>query len=328
MRRRKFLALLGGATVAARQVPAQQKTPVIGFLSGGSRDSYFDFESFRQGLLETGYVHGHNLAIEYRWAETHFDRLPGLAAELVARKVDVIFSTGGVPGARAASEASATIPIIFIVGVDPVARGLVDSLAHPGGNLTGLTVFGPELNQKRLELLSELAPEARTFGVLVNPTNPTMPLTPESLPAKEQELARARGLEFRIVSGSSGAEINAAFQTITQSHIEALLIRADPLFYGRAEQLGSLARHHSIPAIHDWRKFTDAGGLISYGADLAKSMRDAGVYIGKILNGAKPGDLPVLQPSKFELVINLQSAKALGLNIPPALLARADEVIE
>jgi ABC-type uncharacterized transport system substrate-binding protein len=217
---------------------------------------------------------------------------------------------------------------VFIVGVDPVARGLVDSLAHPGGNLTGLTVFGPELNQKRLELLLELRPEARIFGVLVNPMNPTMPLIVENLPAREQELARTRGLEFRIISASTADEIGAAFQKIAASHLDALLIRADPLFYGRAEQLGTLVRQHSIPAIHDWRKFTDAGGLISYGADLAKVMHDAGVYVGKVLNGAQPADLPVLQPAKFELVINVNTAKALGLTVPQSILARADEVIE
>jgi ABC transporter substrate binding protein/GAF domain len=215
MRRRDLLAVVAGVTALRPLVgAAQQKAmPVIGFLDAGSRDSYFDFESFRQGLLETGYIHGHNLAIEYRWADNHFDRLPGLAAELVARKVDVLFSTGGVPGARAMKEASAEIPIVFVVGVDPVARGLVSSLAHPGGNLTGLTVFGPELNQKRLELLSELAPEARIFGVLVNPTNPMMPLTIESLSAREQELARARSLEFRIISASTGNEIDYRHRT-------------------------------------------------------------------------------------------------------------------
>ena len=207
-------------------------------------------------------------------------------------------------------------------------RGLADSLAHPGGNLTGLTVFGPELNQKRLELLSELAPDARIFGILVNPTNPTMPLTAESLPAREQEIARARGLEFRTVSASTGAEINVAFQTIAQLHIEALLIRADPLFYGRAEQLGSLARHHSIPAIHDWRKFTDAGGLISYGTSITWMYREAGIYTGRILKGAKPANLPILQPTKFDFVVNLRTAKALGIVIPQSLLLRADEVIQ
>jgi putative ABC transport system substrate-binding protein len=225
MRRREFIGIAGGAVAWPLAARAQQKPmPVIGFLSPGSRDSYFDFESFRQGLLETGYVHGHNLAIEYRWAENQVDRLPGLAAELAARNVDLIFSVGGVPGARAAKEASATIPIVFIVGVDPVARGLVDSLGHPGGNLTGLTVFGPELNQKRLELLSELAPTARIFGMLVNQTNPTAPLTSESVPQKEQEVARARGLDFRIIRASTVSEIDAAFKAMAEWHLEALLL--------------------------------------------------------------------------------------------------------
>jgi putative ABC transport system substrate-binding protein len=279
-------------------------------------------------LAEAGYVEGKNVAIESRWADARFDRLPGLAAELVERKVDVIFASGGVPAARAAKNATTTIPIVFVVGVDPVARGLVESLAHPGGNVTGLTVFGPELNQKRVELLTELVPSAKLIAILLNPTNPVNPRRVEDLSLGLLAAARAKGARFEIVEAGAEAEFEGAFKRCTELKADALLIGADPLFYSRADQLGALALRYSVPAIHDWRKFTDASGLISYGADLPKVVHETGVYIGKILNGAKAGDLPVLQPTKFELVINGKSAKALGLTIPAAVLARADEVIE
>jgi putative ABC transport system substrate-binding protein len=329
-RRRDLLGFIGCAILAAKPVPAQQQSPVrvIGFLSAGSRDAFFDFDSFRQGLAEPGYVEGKNVAIEYRWADDRFDRLPGLAAELVERKVDVIFSSGGVPAARAAKNATTTIPIVFIVGVDPVARGLVESLAHPGGNITGLTVFGPELNQKRLELLTELVPSTRLIAFLLNPTNPANVRTVEGLSPGVQALGQAKGVRFEIVLASAETEFDAAFKRLVELKVDALLIGADPLFYNRVDQLAELALRYSVPAIHDWRKFTDGGGLISYGSDLPKIVRETGVYIGRILNGAKAGELPVLQPTKFELVINGRTAKALGLTIPPAILARADEVIE
>jgi putative tryptophan/tyrosine transport system substrate-binding protein len=330
MRRRDLLGFIGCAILAAKPVSAQRRSPVrvIGFLSATSRDSDFYFDSFRQGLAEAGYVDGENVAIEYRWADGRFDRLPGLAAELVERKVDVIFANGGVPAARAAQNATTTIPIVFVVGVDPVARGLVGSLAHPGGNMTGFTVFGPELNQKRLELLIELVPSAKLIAFLMNPTNPANIRTVESLSPSVQAVGRAKGVRFDIVNASTEAEFDDAFKRSTELKADAVLIGADPLFYSRADQLAASALRYSVPAIHDWRKFTDAGGLISYGSDLPKIVRESGLYIGKILNGADPGELPVLQPTKFELVINLRSAKALGLIIPAVILARADEVIE
>jgi putative tryptophan/tyrosine transport system substrate-binding protein len=315
MRRRDLLGLIGCAVFAAKPVPAQQQSRVrtIGYLSGGSRDSESGFDSLRQGLAEEGYVEGKNLAIEYRWADGRFDRLPGLAAELVQQPVDVICSTGGVPGARAAKNATMTIPIVFIVGVDPVARGLVESLAHPGGNITGFTVFGPELNQKRLELLTELVPSAKLIALLMNPTNPVMVRRVEDLSPSTHALGRAKGVRFDIVSAGTEAQFEDAFKRFTELKADALLIGADPLFYSRADQLGALSLRYSVPAIHDWRRFTDGGGLISYGSDIPKIVHKAGGYIGKILNGA---------------VINGKTAKALGLTIPPAILARADEVVE
>ena len=274
---------------------------------------------FRQGLGETGYVEGQNLAIEYRWAESHYDRLPALAADLVARKVDVIAVTGGDAPVRAAKNATSTIPIVSILGGDPVKGGLIASLARPGGNLTGITMITAELMPKRLELLSELVPRAGVIALLANPGA-------ESMIREVQEAARAKGVQLQILKASSESEIDAAFASPSQ--VGALLVGNDPFFMSRREQLVALAARYAVPAMYEWREFVAAGGLISYGTSRTGTWRRFGNYAGKILNGAKPADLPVEQPTRFELVINLKTAKALGLTIPHSMLMLADEVIE
>jgi putative tryptophan/tyrosine transport system substrate-binding protein len=327
MRRRELIFLLGGVAVtwplAAR---AQQKAmPVIGFLSGVSPGPYTSFvAAFRQGLSETGYVEGQNVAIEYRWAEGHYDRLPALAADLVGRKVDVIASSGPPASTRAAKNATSTIPIVFIGDGDPVAAGLVASLARPGGNLTGISFIAVELAPKRLELVSELVPQAGVIALLVNPNNQAA----ESLIRAAQEAARATGVQLPVLKASTEAEIDAAFATLVQLHAGALVVGNDPIFNSQREQLVALASRHAVPAIYTRREFAASGGLISYGPSLTAGFRQTGIYAGKILKGAKPADLPVQQPTRFELVINLKTAKALGLTVPQALLARAEEVIE
>jgi putative ABC transport system substrate-binding protein len=263
------------------------------------------------------------VAIEYRWAEGSYDRLPGLAADLVGRKVDVIATSGGPPAARAAKNASSTIPIVFIASV-PVELGLVASLARPGGNLTGVSTMFAELNPKRLELLSELVPMARVIALLVNPSNGNA----ERIIADVREAARAKGLQLHVFKASSESEIDIAFAALVQLHAGALLVGNDAFFFTRRDQLVALAARDAVPAIYDSREYAASGGLISYAASLAASYRQLGVYAGKILKGAKPGDLPVQQPTIFELVINLKTAKALGLTVPQSILARADEVIE
>ncbi len=326
MRRREFTLLLGGMMAAACPMRAQQKaTPVIGFLSGISPGASAPFAAvFRQGLSETGYVEGQNVAIEYRWAEGRYDRLPALAADLVDRKVDVIAASGGDLGSRAAKNATSTIPIVFSIGGDPVELGLVASLARPGGNLTGITVLAIELNPKRLELLSELVPQAKVIALLVNPNSPNA----ESVIRSVLEAARAKGLQLHILKASTESEIDTAFDALVQLQAGALVLHADPFFNSRREQLVALAVRHAIPAISGSREFTAAGGLISYGSSLTALYRQVGVYVGKILKGAKPADLPVQQSTNFELVVNLNTAKALGLTVPPSILSRADEVIE
>jgi putative ABC transport system substrate-binding protein len=318
--------MLGGAALGwPRVLRAQQKrVPVIGLLGAGSRDRLAtQVAAFHQGLGDTGYVEGQNLAIEYRWAEGVFDRLPAMAADLVARKVDVIVATAP-PAVVAAKAATSTIPIVFNTGDDPVATGLVASLARPGGNLTGVSILLTELVPKRLELLSEMVPQARVIALLVNPNGP------EASPtiAEAEKAARTKGVEIAILRTSTGDEITTAFATLAQLHADALLVGNDPLFNARLDQLQTLAAHHRVPAIYFFREFTAAGGLISYGPNLALVYRQAGIYAGKILNGAKPADLPVQQPTKFELVINLKTAQALGLTVPQSMLMRADEVIE
>jgi putative ABC transport system substrate-binding protein len=299
--------------------------PVIGYLGSGSPGpSASSVAAFRQGLAETGYVEGQNIAIEYRWAEGSYDRLPTLAAELVGRKVEVVVAGGGTPAARAAKNATSTIPIVFLTGTDPVADGLVASLARPGGNLTGVSFLNIDLMPKRLELLSELVPQAGMIALLVNPNNSNF----ERITREVQKAAGAKGVQLPILKAGSESEIDAAFASLVQLHAGALVVGADVFLTGRREQLVALAAHYAVPAIYVWRDFPASGGLISYGASLTAVSRQLGIYAGKILNGAKPADLPVEQPTKFELVINLKTAKALGLAVPPSILVRADDVIE
>jgi putative ABC transport system substrate-binding protein len=323
MRRRDFIILLAGAMSGwPSAVRAQQKAmPVIGYLAGGSGGM---FEAgFRQGLSETGYVEGQNLGVEYRYAGSRYDRLAALAADLVDQKVDVIL-TVSLPTALVAKNATSTIPIIFLTSSDPVGDGLVASLARLGGNLTGVSVMSFELMPKRLELLSELVPQAGVIALLVNPINPGA----ERIIGDVQEAARAKGRQLPILRASTESEIDAAFVTLVQLQAGALLLAPDPFFFSRREELVASAARHAVPAIYPLREFAAAGGLISYGISLAAIYRQLGIYVGKILNGAKPADLPVQQPTTFELVVNLNTANALGLTVPPSILARATEVIE
>ena len=278
--------------------------------------------AFRQGLGDSGYVEGHNVAMEYRWAEGHYDRLPALAADLVGRKVDLIV-TGGPPATLAAKGASSAIPIV-LTGGDPVGEGLVASLARPGGNLTGVTFMVTELMPKRFELLSELVPQARVIALLVNPNSSYA----ERMIRDVQQAALAKGVQLPVLKAATDSEVDAAFTSLVQLHAGALVIGNDPFFDSRSEQIVALASRHAVPAIYGWRDFPVSGGLISYGPSLAVAYRQVGIYAGKILKGAKPADLPVQQPTKFDLVINLKTAKGLGLTVPQSFLARADEVIE
>ena len=325
--RRQFITLLGGAA-AALPLPAraQQPMPVIGFLDPRSPHTLADqLRAFRQGLKDTGYVEGENVAIEYRWAEDQYDRLPALAAELVRRRVAVIVTNGGSASAFAAKAATTTIPIVFSVGEDPVRLGLVASLARPGGNLTGINLVISELTTKRLGLLRELVPGAARVAVLVNPANTA---NAETTLRDVEPAARAMGLQIEVLKASTSREIDAAFATFVRERPDALLVGGDPFFRARRVQLANLASHLSIPATYALRDYAEAGGLMSYGSNLTDSYRQVGVYTGRILKGAKPADLPVVQASKFELVINAQTARLLGLTVPPQLLARADDVIE
>jgi putative ABC transport system substrate-binding protein len=299
--------------------------PVIGYLSGGVADAYTSFvAAFQQGLSEAGYVEGQNVAIEYRWAEGNYDRLPALAVDLVGRKVDVIATSAGDGSAFAAKTATSTIPIVSVLGGDPVERGLVTSFARPGGNLTGVSLMRGELTPKRLELISELVPQAGVIALLVNPNLTSA----ERVMRDVQVAARAKGIQLQILKAGTESEIDAAFAAPAQLHAGAFLVGADPFFFSRREQLVALAARRAVPAIYEGREFTAAGGLVSYGASIAGVYRQVGIYAGKILKGAKASDLPIEQPTRFELVINLTTAKALGLTVPPSILARADEVIE
>ena len=325
MRRRELIIIGAGAAAWPLTLRAQQKAmPVVGFLNPASPGHAAPvLAAFRQGLSETGYVEGQNVVIEYRWAEGSYDRLPELAADLVGRKVDVI-ATFGSPGIEAARRATSTIPIVFLAVGDPVADGQVASLARPGGNVTGISVLGGGLTPKRIELLSEMAPQARVIGLLVNPNNQVT----ESLIRDAHEAARAKGVQLVVLKAGAEGEIDAALATLVNVQAGILVVGSDPLFLFWREQLVALTSLHAIPTIYFAREFAALGGLISYGTSLAAVYRQLGVYAGKILKGEKPADLPVQQPTKFELVINLKTAKALGLTVPQSMLQRADEVIE
>ena len=327
MRRREFITLLGGAAatwpLAAR---AQQPTmPVIGFLSGTSSKGYAPYlAAFREGLREGGFVEGQNVTIEYRWADDHYERLPELAADLVTRRVALIAAAGGSPAALAAKSATTTIPIVFQIGVDPVKAGLVSSLNQPGGNITGFANLALEVGPKRLELLHRLVPNATNIAVLVNPARSNV----EAETRDMQSAANKLGLQLNVLYASTERDFDKVFATSVQLRAGGVVISGDPFFNTRSEELAAMAIHYMVPAIYQFHEFAAAGGLVSYGSSIKNTHREAGIYTARILKGEKPADLPVQEPSKVELIINLKTAKALGLEIPPSILTSADEVIE
>ena len=327
MRRREFITLLGGAA-AAWPLAARAQQPVIpvaGFLGFDSPEPIANrVAAFRKGLSDVGYVEGRNVRIEFRWAYNDNARLPELAAELVNRRVAVIATPGSVLAALAAKAATKTIPIVFQVAVDAVEAGLVASFNRPGGNVTGVSSMNQEVAAKQLGLICELLPGAMRFAVLVNPANPAAEAQSKNMQASASTLGR----QIEVITAGANGDINAAFATLAQRQVEGLVVTADPLFINRRIQLIALAMRHALPAIYPWREAAEVGGLMSYGSDVADLFRQAGVYTGRILKGEKPADLPVARASKFELIINLQIARVLGLEVPPTLLARADEVIE
>jgi putative ABC transport system substrate-binding protein len=329
MRRREFILALGGAAVAPSLLwplatrAQQQAMPVVGILGISAPETIGDrLRAFRLGLKEVGYIDGENLAIDYRWTENQFDRLPELAADLVRRRVAVITTVAGA--SLAAKLATTSIPIVFIATEDPVRIGLVASLARPGGNLTGINIFSAELVAKRLELVRELLPSAARIAALISPAGPSSEATLRDI----EPAADALGLRVQILNASTPREIDAAFATLASERLDALFLGADPFYTSRRVQLANLAARHGVPMISATREVPEAGGLVSYGANIADGWRQVGVYVGRILKGIKPADLPVVQSTKFELVINAQTARILGVEVPPSLLARADEVIE
>ena len=323
MRRREFITLLGGAAAWVSPARAQEPRRVIGYLGSSSPDTFPDpLAAFVQALKDTGFIEGKNLSIEWRWAEGQYNRLPSLAAELVSRGVAVIVA-GDAPASSAAKAATKTTPIVFMTGADPVKTGLVDSFSRPGGNLTGFFVLLSMLGSKHVELLRELVPSTSTFALLVNRNNPNVADVPEI-----EAAANALGRRLEVLTASTESDLEAAFATMVQHRVDSLIVKADPFLISRREQLVALAARHAMPAIYPTRSFTDLGGLMSYGSNVIDLNQQAGIYVGKILKGAKPADLPVQQSIKFELVINLKTAKALGLTIPQTLLVRADDVIE
>jgi putative ABC transport system substrate-binding protein len=326
MRRRDFVTLIGGAALWPLAARAQQPAmPVIGFLNGGSPEGYAPWvAAFHLGLRGAGYVAGHNVAIQYRWAQGQYDQLPELAADLVRHQVTLIAATS-TPAALAAKAATTTIPIVFTTSGDPVQLDLVTNLSRPGGNVTGATQLNVEVAPKRLELLHELIPTATVMALLVNPTSPAA----EAQTREVQAAARILGLQLHVLHASAERDFKAVFATLAQSRARGLLIgSADPFFTGQREQLAAMALHHAMPAVYQFREFAAAGGLMSYGGSIAETYRLAGIYAGRILKGEKPADLPVQQSTKIELIINLKTAKALGITFPVSLLGRADEVIE
>jgi len=326
MRRREVIGLLGGAAAAwPLAARAQQPAiPVIGFISGRSSGDSEAATAFRRGLTETGFTEGRNVSIEYRWAEYHNERLPAMAADLVRLKVAVIAAIGGTPTVVAAKAATTTIPIVFAMGSDPVTSGVVTTLNQPGGNVTGVTFFTVPLGSKRLEFLRDFVPKATNIAVLANPESATSRTDGANVRAAAQSV----GLQAHLINVSAEGQVEAAFKVAVDRRIDALLVTTDVFFIGQRQQLVALAARHAIPVVYWAREFVVAGGLMSYGASETDAFRSAGVYVAKVLNGARPGDLPVMLPTKFELAINLKTAKALGLDVPPTLLATADEVIE
>jgi ABC-type uncharacterized transport system substrate-binding protein len=325
MRRRDFIRLFGGAAAWPLAARAQQPMPVIGFMSGRSpEDSAHLVDAFRDGLAENGFVEGQTITIEFRWANGQYDRLPALAADLVSRHVAVLVGVGGDVSAVAAKRATATIPVVFGMGSDPIKVGLVESLNRPGGNATGFTLLTNELEPKRLGLLRDLVPNAGLYGVLVNPSFPPAERELQDV----EEAARTIGQRLFVAKASNDAELDAGFASLLQQQVSALLVNPDPYFDTRRDRIVAFAGEHRLPAIFQFREYATAGGLISYGPSITDSYRQAGVYAGRILKGAQPADLPVVQPTKFEFVINLKTAKALGIKISDNVLSLADEVIE